>query len=104
MLCIIICFIVTYLICCQVLQESKKQLLWCATPDAVVRAKQEEWSKIYNEEQQHKDLTQYLQQTLGDSAYTEIMAQVDIQSIYLILFVFQVTHKASTSPPPMSID
>ncbi|PVD28712.1 hypothetical protein C0Q70_11306 [Pomacea canaliculata] len=62
--------------CDQVLQDSKKQLLWCATPDAVVRAKQEEWSKVYNEEQQHKDLTQYLQEMLENGSNGAIMAQV----------------------------
>lgn len=64
--------------CDQVLQDSKKQLLWCATPDAVVRAKQEEWSKVYNEEQQHKDLTQYLQEMLENGSNGVIMAQVEI--------------------------
>ena len=62
----------------QALAECKRMLLWCATPDAVVRSRERQWSEVYHQEQQHEHLRQYLQQRLQqhvDQA-TMLMAQV----------------------------
>ena len=48
-------------------------LLWCATPDAVVRSPEKKWSKVYHEEQQHDHLQQYLKQRLADLSSQGVM-------------------------------
>ncbi|KAK7107714.1 hypothetical protein V1264_015588 [Littorina saxatilis] len=63
----------------QVLGECQRMLLWCATPDAVVRSQEEEWGEVYHQEQQHEHLHQYLQQRLLQHS-TIIMSQVTTHS------------------------
>ncbi|KAK7459431.1 hypothetical protein BaRGS_00038999, partial [Batillaria attramentaria] len=64
----------------QVLKESQRLLLWCATPDAAVRTLASEWSRVYHEEQQHEHLAQYLQTCLARVPKCRIMAQVTTHS------------------------
>ncbi|XP_070190023.1 E3 ubiquitin-protein ligase rnf213-alpha-like [Littorina saxatilis] len=64
----------------QVLGECQRMLLWCATPDAVVRSQEEEWGEIYHQEQQHEHLHQYLLQRLQLHSTAMIMAQVTTHS------------------------
>lgn len=59
-----------------VLLQSQCLLLWCATPDAVIRSCEEEWNRVYHEEQQHGHLAQYLQWHLNQNPQTPILAQV----------------------------
>ncbi|XP_070188878.1 E3 ubiquitin-protein ligase rnf213-alpha-like [Littorina saxatilis] len=46
----------------QVLEECQRMLLWCATPDALVRSQKKVWSEVYLQEQQHEHLHHYLQE------------------------------------------
>ena len=59
------------------MEECQAMLLWCATPDAVIRL-QEEWcTDVYFNQQQHDSLAKYLQarlQTVDEE--TVLMAQV----------------------------
>ncbi|KAK7494871.1 hypothetical protein BaRGS_00013998, partial [Batillaria attramentaria] len=64
----------------QVLRECQQMLLWCATPDAVVRSQESEWGRVYNEDQQHEHLAQYLQCRLEQHPDTMLMAQVTTHS------------------------
>ncbi|KAK7488216.1 hypothetical protein BaRGS_00020523, partial [Batillaria attramentaria] len=64
----------------QVLEESQRLLMWCATPDSAVRNLESKWSKIYHEEQQHEHLAQYLQACLAHDPKKLILAQVTTHS------------------------
>ena len=63
-------------LCFQVLPFSQSLLLWCATPDAVVRSREEHWNRVYHDDQQHEHLAQYLQHRLQQQPRTVIIAQV----------------------------
>ena len=71
----------------QVLAECQRLLLWCATPDAVVRSREPEWSEVYHQEQQHEHLQQYLQQLLQQHAEQSTMAMAQVFSRPLALAV-----------------
>ncbi|KAL8581505.1 hypothetical protein ACOMHN_042898 [Nucella lapillus] len=66
----------------QVLEESQRMLLWCVTPDAVVRSRDERWSNVYNQRQQHEHLQQYLAHYLKQHIEegSMLMAQVTTHS------------------------
>ncbi|XP_076466869.1 E3 ubiquitin-protein ligase rnf213-alpha-like [Babylonia areolata] len=66
----------------KVLEESQRMLLWCATPDAVVRSHDTHWSQVYHDQQQHEQLLQYLEQRLQQHLDdgTMLMAQVTTHS------------------------
>ena len=59
------------------MEECRATLLWCATPDAVIRLGDGWCSEVYFSQQQHDSLAQYLQATLhaGDEG-VNLMAQV----------------------------
>jgi hypothetical protein len=60
------------------MRECQQTLLWCATPDAVIRLQDEACSEVYFSQQQHDSLAQYLRTRLGDDLFTGdyLMAQV----------------------------
>ena len=66
------------LILMQIMCRSKATLLWCATPDAVLRLQDEWCTDVYFRQQQHDSLTQYLQTRLqtSDNGHC-LMAQVN---------------------------
>ena len=76
----------------QVLAESRRLLLWCATPEAVVRSREPEWSEVYHQEQQHEHLQQYLQQLLQQHAEQSTVAMAQVFS-WLCRLRFSVTGK-----------
>lgn len=61
----------------QIMRRSKVTLLWCATPDAVLRVQDEWCSDVYFRQQEHDSLTHYLQARLqtSDNGHC-LMAQV----------------------------
>lgn len=72
----------------QVLKEAKKVLLWCATPDGVLRAKEtlppEEYAFIestYDEQQKHDNLLYYLSQKIKAEDSEGLYAQVTIDIV-----------------------
>nr|KAG5700588.1 hypothetical protein BaRGS_015384 [Batillaria attramentaria] len=79
----------------QVLEESQRLLMWCATPDSAVRTLDSEWSKIYHEEQQHEHLAQYLQACLACDPKKLILAQGDV-----FMEDIQVDVDSPDTPPP----
>ncbi|XP_070197743.1 E3 ubiquitin-protein ligase rnf213-alpha-like isoform X2 [Littorina saxatilis] len=53
----------------KILQDCQRALLWCATPDAVIRLQDKWCSDVYFQQQQHNSLAQYLEarfQTVND--------------------------------------
>jgi hypothetical protein len=71
-----------------VLNEAKRILLWCATPDAMVRlstsnvADKDELQNIYWKQQAHESILQYLEFCLKETKYKRLLAQV-----YFTVFV-----------------
>ncbi|KAL8623379.1 hypothetical protein ACOMHN_065913 [Nucella lapillus] len=63
----------------QILEECQRMLLWCATPDAVVRSQDHQWGCVYQQEQQHEYLQQYLHHHLTTHP-SNVMAQVTTHS------------------------
>lgn len=67
----------------QVLKEAKNVLLWCATPDGVLRAKKtlptDEYAFVestYHEKQKHDNLLYYLDQKIKTEDSEGLYAQV----------------------------
>lgn len=67
----------------QVLKTAKEALLWCATPDGVLRAKDnfspEEFvfvESTYFQQQKHENLLVYLDQRINGEKCKELFAQV----------------------------
>ena len=79
---------------CQVLEEGKLVLLWCATPDSVERKnrldsrQQDRFRKYYYERQQHSSLISYLRFKIVEKECPQLFAQVCctyfIQSCFII--------------------
>ena len=63
----------------QILLECRSTLLWCATPDAVIRLQDEWCSDVYFNQQQHGSLAQYLQASF--SALEDNCLMVQVQAI-----------------------
>lgn len=70
----------------KVFQEAKSVLLWCATPESLVRLDNSELSneerehlrRLYDEHQAHDNLMQYLNEKIIKEEYEQLFAQVCI--------------------------
>lgn len=72
----------------QVIQHAKEILLWCATPDGVLRAKNrlrdfEFVENIYYEQQKHDNLLFYLDQKIRMEDSDGLYAQVKLPGLVL---------------------
>ncbi|KAK3585587.1 hypothetical protein CHS0354_036774 [Potamilus streckersoni] len=91
----------------KILDEAKKLLLWCATPDSVVRlercnlAQQEKTmlTQVYMKEQCHENLAQYLHFKLLTEQIQELFAQITTHSKLLSTADKSDIHRAVGIPP-----
>ncbi|KAL3881517.1 hypothetical protein ACJMK2_027949 [Sinanodonta woodiana] len=91
----------------KILEDAKKLLLWCATPDSVVRlercnlAQQEKimLTKVYMREQCHENLAQYLHFKLLTEQTPELFAQITTHSKLLSTADKSDIHQAVGIPP-----
>ncbi|KAL3881508.1 hypothetical protein ACJMK2_027940, partial [Sinanodonta woodiana] len=91
----------------EILDEAKKLLLWCATPDSVVRlercnlAQQEKikMKQVYLREQFHENLAQYLHFKLETEKIHELFAQITTHSKLLSTADKSDIHQAVGIPP-----
>ncbi|KAK3585576.1 hypothetical protein CHS0354_036763 [Potamilus streckersoni] len=91
----------------KVLKEAKRLLLWCATPDAVVRLERCDLApeekimlkQVYMREQCHNSLTQYLHFKLETEKISELFAQITTHSKLLSTADKSDIHRAVGIPP-----